>query len=89
MTVQEHMLAETPGCELQVVDAKLGSRENEEDPIQQFEYKAADRNCSVVLAGVYMSKLVFDKRDQGCQQKKVSHMTMDQEASDFCCQFLK
>ena len=46
--------------ELQFVDAKLGSKENDEDPIQQFEYKAADCNCSVVLAGVYISKYSQD-----------------------------
>ena len=34
---------------LQVVNAKLGSEENEDNPVKQLQNKTADRNCSIIL----------------------------------------
>ena len=34
---------------LQVINAKLGSKENEDDPVKQLQNKTADRDCSIIL----------------------------------------
>ena len=34
---------------LKVVNAKLGSKEDEDDPVKKLQNKATDRNCSIIL----------------------------------------
>ena len=38
--------------ELEVVDAKLVTEKNKDDPIEEFEHKTTDSNCSIVFTRV-------------------------------------
>ena len=68
--VPVHSLYHSPGAhgggttsligKLKVIEAKLDSKQKNENPVNQFQQNAADGNAAVILADIVASKLVLD-----------------------------
>jgi hypothetical protein len=64
-------------CKLKVIEAKVNTKEKDENPVNQLEKYATYGNAAVILANIWTAQLVFDDWYQCSKQQDDGDMAVD------------